>query len=283
MPGERFSLLYARPGELCPDSARARHRIGMLFRETVVSGHIEPMAAYLNRTLGVALPGDGKHPSCWHQFIRECRIADFLDAITVVYRFCFWHVGDDTATWWREVVRKIFAEEHLAYEIDDAGGVHHRVDREFQRNIASPVEGLQSERYQAIREMLERASGHLKAEPPNYRQAWRATWSAVEALFQLMFPSAQLTAGEIENRLRPLVTQIYESDAPSQRAAFGILTGFAQWIDAAASFRHQPGNPQYSQPAVDVAILSISCATALLRWLAGIDEHLMASAQDPAA
>jgi hypothetical protein len=255
----------------------------MLFRETRLNGHIEPMAAYFGRTLGVALPGDGKHPSIWHQFVRECRTADFLDTITVAYRFCFWHVGDDTATWWREAARKIFAEEHLAYEIDDAGGVHPRVDGEFQKNIASPVGGLQSERYRIIRDLLERSSGHLNADPPNYRQAWRATWSAVDALFQLMFPSAQLTAGEIENRLRPLVTQIYENDAPSQRAAFGILTGFQQWIEAAAAFRHQPGTPQYSQPAADVAILSISCATALLRWLAGIDEYLTASVRDPAA
>jgi hypothetical protein len=253
----------------------------MLFRETRLNGHIEPMAAYFGRNLGIATPGDGKHPSSWHQFVKECRIADFLDTITIVYRFCFWHVGDPTATWWREVVRKIFAEEHLAYEIDDAGGVHPRVDLEFQKNIASALCGLQSGRYQPIRELLERASGHLNADPPNYRQAWRATWSAVDALFQLMFPSAQLTAGEIENRLRPLITQIYEDDALSQRAAFGILTGFQQWTEAAATFRHQPGRPECAQPAADVAVLSISCATALLRWLAGIDEYLKQSAQYP--
>jgi hypothetical protein len=277
MPGERFSQLYARPGEFSPDSARARYRVGMLFRETALTGHIESMAGYLSRNLGIAPPGDGKHPSCWHQFVRECRVADFLDTITVIYRFCFWHVGDHTASWWREAARKIFAEEHLAYEIDDAGGVHTRVDQEFQRNNFSAIEGLQSERYRAIRELLERASGHLNAEPPNYRQAWRATWSALDALFQLMFPSAQLTAGEIESRLRPLLTHIYENDAPSQRAAFGLLRGFQQWIEAAASFHHQPGKPECSQPAADVAVLSISCASALLRWLAGIDEHLRAS------
>src|SRR5207249_4241004 len=107
---------------------------------------------------------------------------------TLIYRYLFWHVGEETASWWREVVRKIFAEEHLAYEIDDVGGVHPRVDQEFQRNLASTIAGLQPERYQAARDLLERAVCHLSAESPNYKQALRATWSAVDAVFALMFP-----------------------------------------------------------------------------------------------
>jgi hypothetical protein len=90
-------------------------------------------------------------------------------------------------------VRQIFAEEHLAYEIDDAGGVRPRVDREFQSNIASALAGLQSQRYQNVRELFENALRNLNSGPPNYKQAWRATLSAVEGLFGLMFPYARLT------------------------------------------------------------------------------------------
>ena len=154
MPGERFSLLYARPGDLASDSARARHRIGTLFRESIFNGHLELLAAYLGRNVGILLPGDGKYPSTWHQFVRECGIADFLDAVTVVYRYFFWHVSEETAIWWREAVRKIFAEEHLAYQIDDIGGVHPRIDEEFQRNIGSTIAALKSDRYRAVRELL---------------------------------------------------------------------------------------------------------------------------------
>jgi hypothetical protein len=66
-------------------------------------------------------------------------------------------------------VRQIFAEEHLAYEIDDAGGVRPRVDREFQSNIASALAGLQSQRYQNVRELFENALRNLNSGPPNSR------------------------------------------------------------------------------------------------------------------
>src|SRR5205085_1131599 len=173
--------------------------------------------------------------------IRECRIADFLDAVTLVYRYFFWHVSEETAIWWREAVRRIFAEEHLAYQIDDIGGVHPRIDQEFQRNIGSAIAALQSERHRAVRELLERASSHLSAEPPNYKQALRATWAAADALFGLMFPRAQLTADEIGSRLRPLVERIYAENAETKGAALGMLAGFQSWVEAATRFRHRPG------------------------------------------
>ena len=136
MPGEQFSGLYVALGDPVPDSDRARHRVGALLGETVFADHGERLAAQLGRELGVPVPGDGRYSSHWHSFLRECRTADFLDIVTVIYRYLFWHVGDATANWWRDVVRQIFAEENLAYQIDDVGGVHPRVDREFQRNLS---------------------------------------------------------------------------------------------------------------------------------------------------
>lgn len=273
MPGDRFSVLYMRPGDPAPDSARARHRIGSLFRDTVFNARLDQLAAYLVRSLGISLPDNHRYPSCWHQFMRECRIADFIDTITVVYRYLFWHVGESTANWWRDIVRQIFAEENLAYEIDDIGGVHPRIDREFQRNIASALAGLQSERYQNVRDLLGRASGNLSANPPNYRQAWRATLSALEAQFALMFPHARFTVEEIDRHLVPLVQRTYQGDATSQKAALRMLTCLQEWVEASRSFRHQPGAAECAQPPPDVAILSISCGASLLRWLAGLGEH----------
>jgi hypothetical protein len=274
MPGERFSYLYTRPENPAPDSGRARHRIGALFHQLGLDGHMKSLAAYVGQHLGVSLPGDGRHSSCWHQFIRECSITDFLDTLTLVYRYLFWHVSEGAAGWWREAVRKIFGEERLAYEIDDVGGVHPRVDQEFQRNVASAIAGLESERYKTVRELLERASGHLCAQLPNYKQALRATWSAVDALLGLMFVSAQLSADEVVDRLRPLIEGIYEGDRVTQQAALGMLGGLHQWIEATKRFRYQPGIPESAELAADVAVLSIGCGTAFLRWLVGIDQHM---------
>ena len=272
MPGERFSRLYVHPGDPAQDSSRARHRVGALFGETVFTNCAEQLAAYLGRELGVPVPGDGRHASNWHQLVRECHTADFLDTVTVVHRYLFWHVGDEIASWWRDVVRQIFAEENLAYEIDDAGGVHPKVDREFQRNLATAVAGLQSQRHQNVRELVEGASRYLGADPPNYKQAWRAMLSAVEKLFELMFPHVRLSADEIERRLRPVVERAYEDDATAQRAARRMLTGLKEWVEASYDYRHQPGAAEPPLPPADVAILAISSGASLLRWLAGLDE-----------
>jgi hypothetical protein len=165
MPGERFSDLYLRPGDLAQDSGRARHRVGALFGETVLNNHTKQLADYLGRQLGVLVPGDGRHSSDWQRFIRDCRTADFFDTVTVVYRYLFWHSSEGFANWWRDVVGQIFAEEQLGYEIDDAGGVRPKVDREFQSNIASALAGLQSQRYQNVRELFESASRNLNSAP----------------------------------------------------------------------------------------------------------------------
>ena len=53
MPGERFSALYVRPEDPTPDSSRARHRVGALFRETVFKDHTEQLARYVGQELGV--------------------------------------------------------------------------------------------------------------------------------------------------------------------------------------------------------------------------------------
>ena len=271
MPGEQYSRLYTRCGEASPDSARARYRIGALFRENIFSHHVEHLADYLSRQLGVPIPGDGKHSSDWQEFIRECRTSDFLDTITLVYRYLFWRVGDEVANWWKNVVRQIFADERLAYAIDDVGGVHPAIDREFQRNITSVVATLQLDRYQDIRQLLEGASGYLSADPPNYRQAWVATISGVERLFGLMFPHTRMTADELERRIQLVVQRAYEGDPTAQKAAQNLLIGFREWMQASQNYRHQPG-AEPIQPPADIAILAISFGASLLRWLAGLNE-----------
>jgi len=212
-----------RAGDPTPDSDRARRRIGALFHESVFAGHIEQLASYCAQGLGIPLPNTGSYPSHWHRFVRECHVGEFLDVVTMSYRYLFWHVSDGAANWWRDVVRKIFSEENLAYEIDSVGGVHPKIDREFQRNMGSAVAGFESERYQGVRDLLAAVEKNLNSIPPNYRQACRSSVSAVEVLFSVMFPYAVLTPEEIDRRLVPLLERAYDGDPVAQTAALSLV------------------------------------------------------------
>jgi hypothetical protein len=272
MPGERFTHLYLRPPERAQDSGRVRHRVGALFRDRIFTDHAQRLAPFISREIGVSLPGDGKYSSQWSEFIRESRTPDFLDAITMIYRYLFWHASEEMAVWWRNAVRQIFAEENLAYTIDDAGGVHPAIDQEFQRNIVSAIGALQSPRYQNIGQLIESVLAHLSAEPPNYKHAWRAMLSAVEGLFGLTFPYVRLSVDEIERRLLPAVLGAYEADPAAQGAARAMVNGFQSWVEASHIYRHQPGAAEVPEPAADIAILAVSYGASLVRWLASLDE-----------
>ena len=273
IPGERFSHLYLRPPDPVQDSTRARYRLAALFRERVFTKHAESLTAYVGREIGIPLSNDGRYSSQWNQFIRECRTADLLDIITVIYRYLFWHVGEEIAHWWRDAVRKIFSEERLTYQIDDVGGVHPAVDQDFQRNMASTIAAVQSPRFQKISDLIENASTHLIADPPNYKQAWRAMLSAVEGLFGLMFPYVRMTADEIERHLLPMMQNVYPGDATAQAAGRAIVTSFQSWIEASNAYRHQPGAVDAPAPPADVAILAISVGASFVRWLAGLNQN----------
>lgn len=273
MPGEQFSQLYIERGDRLADSIRARRRVGTLFRGNDFERQYERLAQYVEGELGARLDHGGDDPYYWDLFVQRCDIGDFLDLVTLVYHYFARNVGAQSALRWRDALRRIISEEHLAYAIDDQGGVHPAVDQAFQQNRKSAVAGLQSPRYQNVRASIERVSPELTSNPPNYKEAWRATFAAVEGLFRLMFPTApRLTADGIAEHLGPLVQRTYRQDATALRAAVRLLNGFREWVESSHNFRHEPGAEDPVQPPADVAILAISNGTSYLRWLAGLDE-----------
>src|SRR5262249_34753469 len=162
---------------------------------------------------------------------------------------------------------KIFADENLAYDIDNVGGVHPRIDREFQRNLASAVAGLEPDRHHGVRNELAGGEKNFSAVPPNYQQALRAIVSAGGGTFWTMFPYAVLTGEEIERRLLPLVERCYDGDPAAQKAAQSLVVAFKAWCEASRLYRHQPGSANSSIPPPDVAVFLVSSGASLLRWL----------------
>jgi hypothetical protein len=273
----RYSQLYIQVDGLAQDSLRARNRIASLLN-TIDAG--EGLGLVVEAELGVRIPPNhGRYWLEWDKFVTNpaTPVRDLLDMITVIYnvlRTGGSKVGSDRARLWLDGAREIFAQEHLAYAVDDNAVVHPAVDREFQRNRTSVVAGLQLPRYSNVLQSFARVSDELSADPPHGKEAWRACFSAAEGLFRLMFPgSPRLTSAEIETRLRPVLQRVYAADATGLRAAEKLAASFRDWVDASHNYRHEPGSEEPAEPPLAVAILAISNGASFLRWLVDLDQQ----------
>jgi hypothetical protein len=273
----RYSQLYIDYSAPIPDSQRARHRLGKLLQGLLGPNHNAalPLSELLERELGVKV--GVQHAFGFPIFCSQCAIRDFLDTVTVTATY-FQNSG--LKIQWLSEVRRIFSEEHLAYEIDDNGIVHPAVDEEFQRNRRATVAGLQMPRYANSLVAFERISDELASQPPNGKEAWRAVFTSVEGLFKLMFPPAtQLNAGAIDAYLTGVVQKLHQGDAVAQRAANKQVAAFKDWVDASHNYRHEAGSEEPVQPPLDLAVLAISNGTSYLRWLVAIDQGILPNQQ----
>jgi len=273
MPGELYTELYVSWGARLPDDDRARYRIGVLFRDERFRYLRAEVAHAIEARLGIKVPWGFEHPKL-EAFVQSCSLRDLLNTITLIYRELERH----DAEWWRQSIGNIFAEQHLAYEIDEHGTVHPAIDQEFQQNRVSAVAALgSSPRYANAQTAFERVSTELTTNPPNYKEAWRAAFSSAEGLFKLMFPRAsRLTADQVDQWLRPAVERVYGDDQTALRASIRQIRALSEWVEASHNYRHEPRSEEPAQPPGDLAVLAISLAASFIRWLVGIDAELQA-------
>lgn len=222
----------------------------------------------LNRELGTKLSNLGSGTEAyWPAAMETVELRDVLDAITLVARR-FDRINIDFIN----EIRRIFAEERVRYSVDDQGGVHFSVDVEFEQTRVSAIRVLGSSRYKSIREHFEAAYRALDGVPPDPKQALRSIFFANEGLFRLIFPSAaQLSGAELQKQLRPKLDQVYGSQKPAVHVAHKQLAQFADWIDGAHFYRHEPGTEEPVQPPIEMAIHYVATGAAWLRWLCAFD------------
>lgn len=270
--GSRFTQIYVEQAAPLPDSPKARRRVGSTLQ--TIGGYVtnRDISLFLETELGINVPVYQAYD--WPEQTIKLSLHDFLDTITLVTRHLA-RSNTQVSARWLQAVQRIFSEEGLAYEIDAKGGVHPAVDVAFQRNRQTAVAGLQSPRYQNALQSFERISSELAQQPPNGKEAIRAIWSAVEGLFRLMFPkAAQLNAGEVADKLAPIIQTAFAQDATAIRAANKLLNSFKNWVDACHNYRHEPGTQEPAQPPLELAIITISQGTSFLRWLISLDQRM---------
>lgn len=260
--GRRFSQIYLIPEELLRDSSRMRRRIG-----SVVFSYARDVRKLLNDEIGIPLSSFASGTAdYWPNAFAKMELRDVLDAITVVARRLV-HMES-----FIKEIQRIFDEEHVSYTLDELGGVHFRVDAEFERSRISAIGVLGGSRYEGVRDQIERAYRALDGIPPDGKLAVRSAFFSAEGLFRLMFPNAhQLSSSEVAKYLRPLVDQRISDKRPALQVTLKQLEAFKDWIDAAHFYRHESGTEEPAQPPLELAILMVSQAASYLRWLQQFD------------
>jgi hypothetical protein len=270
--GQRFSHVYVARGEPTSDSVRMRRRLSGLMFEMKTRGDL---GGFLERELGVSLPYNGYYD--WHKFFASALLRDVLDTITIFMHFAQRKNSDDLYKWIGEVPR-VLAEENVTYVLDKEGGVHYSIDAEFNRNQAATLAVLSMKRYAGVLHAFEAAFPALDMTPPDGKTAVRQIFFATENLFKLMFPAQGLLgANTAERELNKQVDGLYKNDQAARAASNRMIASFKDWITAAHSYRHEPGEKEPVQPPLSLALLLVSQGASYIRWLAELDQATLSA------
>lgn len=273
--GQRFSHVYLRKDEFLQDSPRARRRVAALIASTKDA---DGLGGFLISELGIDVIY-GMANLDWASTLGKYTTPDFLDVITLAYRFLNQKRGramhDPGANEkFLRTCRRIFAEEALSYVIDDAGGVHFKIDAEFASNSNSAIAALTAPRYGNALAEFEKGMAALSSATPDGKEGIRGVFGAAECLYKLIFPkAAKLTSAEALKNLQSAVQSLYVTDAVAQRAASRMVNSLADWVDACHNYRHEQGVEEPSQPPLDLAIEMVSAGSGFVRWLVRFDKH----------
>lgn len=260
--GELFSRLYVEKATGLVDSARARVRIASHVVKLNDSVALHFMQV-VKRELGLEVPWGGV---TWEveTFLKKCVLHDFLDCITLITHLCESY-GRGFVPVWLEFARRVLNEERLPYRIDDKGGVHPRVDQEFEHSREAIVAGLDKENMGAARHSLEEGFRALRADNADTLAAVRAAFDAVENVFKSRSGEPRLGSRELENFLRPILERKYSGRA--RNGANQLLSSFSNFVNAAHQYRHADGESEQTPPPLELAVAFLSLSAGFLRWL----------------
>lgn len=275
--GPRYSQLYIQRGVPEADSQRMRTRISSYFYEHLNVLEIDFKRPIAQR-IGITVPFTAGIGHDFAKFFRSCEIRDLLDAITVIYSTLLKHkkrtygstlpvVG---ATGWRVFVGHVFVEENVPYRLDDHCVVHPHVDREFERGRISLLRGLETDRFAAVRDEVEKAYDALEDDPPNTKNAVRGIFEALEIYVKLITDGEKvdkLDRNAIKNHVAPLVAKKLSNDSVAAEAAQGLLEALIGWIKPAHMYRHGQKVETPAPPPLELAVAFVSSGSSFLRWL----------------
>lgn len=275
--GQRYSLVYLRPEHEVQDSDRLRMRL-----MKVISGHAKDLNApnlanHLERELGIRVLRTGYDGSNirWDELLRWSN-RDVLCSITLIFRQLYWRSQEHGERFIFDL-RRVFSEEHAAYTIDDAGGVHPFVDSTYQAHFAAVVRNLGAAGNNGALGFVQRADEQLMPGGDR-REAIRAIFDAAENLFKITFNGTiALNKDTIQKHLQPHFAN-NGAEAVEQRASAKLSASLIDWADACHNYRHAPGAPDPAAPSEALAVALVSQGLGYVRWLCDLQQAQKAGA-----
>ena len=274
--GELFSRIYIPKGDPLPDSPRFRVRLAAKASEISYS-HSKFQLGFsklVEGELGVKVPfvkwGTSGNWSIG-LFFEKAEIRDVLDGISLLARFVVDKGADYYVQQWVDFVARVFVEENLHYRIDEKGGVHYLVDREFERNKNTVLSCLGG-KFSAVEESLDAAFSRLGRKPFDTKAAVRDIFEAAESLTKQITNSGHdLTERFVNAKIAPMVKRVYGGiDRSANSAGDILLIGFSQWVNAAHNYRHGQKDTKVIAPPFELAVLLLSQGASYIRWLVEI-------------
>lgn len=280
--GQRYSHLYLEPGNPVYESKRLQKRVSAFFASNF-SGHGAVAYDLIEQEIGVSIPYIGDSIDSVTEFLRTCSTDIFLDSITVICRALtesderYGH-GNRSRSQWLTFIQRAFSEENSKFEVDVRGGVHPRVDAEFNAQRIATVKGLGDRRYIRIREHFEHVHEALAEIPPATNRAIRESYLANEEALKTLSPGATFETKALPHVLNPILESVHSG--PELISLRLMVKAIGDFIAASQQYRHAQGKPTDPQASMETAVLMISTATFSLRWLLALDQAVLQKA-DP--
>lgn len=274
--GQRFSLVYLKSDQAITDSDRLRRRIMKAFEKVVARSDHSRLGDFLEGELGIAVLRQGYNGQYikWEDIL-HWQMRDVLCTVTLVFKYIRRRRDQDGRSFFT-AVRRIFAEEHAAYTIDDEGGVHPFIDSGYQAQIAAVLRGLGAAGNSGALGFVQKADQELMpgGDP---REAIRAIFDAAENIFKITFEGAiALNKDTIQKHLQPHLTKSVAEPA-EQRASSKLCASLIDWADACHNYRHAPSAPDPAAPSEVLAVALVSQGLGYVRWLSDLQREAQAA------
>ena len=266
--GLRFSHVYLKRDQNLKDSIRFRKRIGGYFSENL-NDHIGKISSIIQQEIGIDVPFTSYYNI--PKLFEEAKLPDVLDSITLIHRFLY-NTSSYLAKYWHAFVQRAMQEENLGYRLDEKGGVHYHVDREFEVNRALTIKCLGDKKFAAVVETFEDSYKKLDSSPPDTKGAIRSIFESVEILYKLTIDAQgkdRLSSKGIQSNIKPLLSKLYTDDTVIICSEH-IMDSLCDWIDAGHMYRHGQKVEELVPPPIDVAVNIISMGATYIRWLVSL-------------